>query len=236
MGRGQILRGVQMNSFPQHQVVSIDGLIPYALNSRPHSGARFAALPANRAILTPQKARELTCPIIYGLCNGERGIFYVGKTTRPKRRIYNYLNPSQCHSKALAEYLKENPNFHVVVLEKNPEDINESEMFYIQQYKGLTFNIDLVDYTIWREHKSEPWMAGVGVRCPSDYLMWQAAKAGGVPIKKAFSQHIEMREKMSKKERICFEVGLYKDSHPQAQKVMQQWFDRCKHDLLEGLM
>ena len=224
-----------MKTFPKHKVVGIDGLIPYALNSRTHSDARFAAIPANRPILTPQKARELSCPIIYGLCNAERGVFYVGQTTRPKRRIYDYLNPSQCHSKALAEYLTENPNFHVVVLEDSPEDLNESEMRYIQQYKGLTFNIDLVDYKIWREHKREPWMAGAGVRCPSDHMMWQAAKAGGVPLKKAFSQHIKMREKMSKKERICFEVGLYKDSHPQLQKVMQKWFDRCKDDLLAGL-
>ena len=225
-----------MNSFPDHRIASIGDLIPYALNSRTHSDARFAAIPVNRTILTPQKARELACPVIYGLCNGERGVFYVGQTVRPKRRIYDYMNPSQCHSKPLAKYLKENPNFHVVILEKNPEDINESEAFYIQQYKGFTFNIDLVDYKIWREHKSDPWMAGIGVRCPSDYMMKQAAKSSGIPLKKAFSQHIEMREKMSKKERICFEVGLYKDAHPQLQKGMQKWFDRCKHDLLEGLI
>lgn len=225
-----------MKNFPDHRIASIGDLIPYALNSRTHSDARFAAVPANKLILTPQEARRLNCPIVYGLCNGERGVFYVGQTVRPKRRIYDYMNPSQCHSRALAEYLTENPDFHVAVLEKNPEDINESEALYIQKYKGFTFNIDLVDYKIWREHKSDPWMAGTGVRCPSDYMMRQAVKGSDIPLKKAFSQHIKMREKMSKKERICFEVGLYKDAHPQLQKAMQKWFDRCKHDLLEGLV
>jgi len=225
-----------MSNFPTHKVASIGDLVPCTLDRRTDSDSQFAAVLAGKPVFTAEQARRLTCPVIYGLCNDKRGVFYIGKTVRPNRRIYDYQNPKQCHNNSLAEYLTDNPDFSVAIFEESPQDIDESELLYIQKYKGHTFNIDLVDYKIWREHKTQPWMAGAGVRCPSDYMMWQAAKAGGVAIKKAFSEHIEMRNKMSKKQRICFEVGLYKDSNPQLQKVMQKWFDRCKHDLLEGLL
>ena len=47
LGRRYNLRGVQMKTFPKHKVVGIDGLIPYALNSRTHSDAQIAQIAAS---------------------------------------------------------------------------------------------------------------------------------------------------------------------------------------------
>lgn len=47
LGRRYNLRGVQMKTFPKHKVVGIDGLIPYALNSRTHSDAQVAQIAAS---------------------------------------------------------------------------------------------------------------------------------------------------------------------------------------------
>ena len=47
LGRCYNLRGVQMKTFPKHKVVGIDGLIPYALNSRTHSDAQVAQIAAS---------------------------------------------------------------------------------------------------------------------------------------------------------------------------------------------
>ena len=170
--------------------------------------------------------------MVYGLCDANGSIFYVGRTKNPKRRFANYQTPCSCHNKALSEHINTIGGALVKILELNPKNINDAEIFWIDRMGNNTFNLVGKPYQAWVAYKSKPWQAGTGVRCPSDYFMWLATKLQGEKAGGSFDKLLDIREDMSIMERCSFEVNVYRGSRAEHKKDMKVWFSRCSSKLL----
>lgn len=186
--------------------------------------------------LTKEHIKQIAnVPLVYALRNDDKGVFYVGQTKNLQKRAASYFNPNQCHNAELAEYLRSNA-FEVVVLGFNLKDINKAEQFYIKQHAGRLFNRISIPYAKWLEKPKQPWSAGSGIRCPSDYLMWSTAKSAEVKKTDAFADVIDVMSKMIIVERAAFEVNIYRSQPDEVKEKLNKWFDLCKDNILEVLL
>lgn len=186
--------------------------------------------------LTKEHIKQIAnVPLVYALKNSDKGVFYVGQTKNLQKRSMSYFNPNQCHNVELAEYLRGSA-FDVVVLEFEPKDINKAEQRYIKQYAGRLFNRISIPYAKWLEKPKQPWNAGTGIRCPSDYLMWTTAKSAGVKKSDVFDGIKTTIDSMTTKERITFEVNVYESQHDAVKNKLSKWFDLCKDEMLKALL
>lgn len=176
-------------------------------------------------------------PLIYAIRNDDIGVFYVGQTKNLQKRSASYFNPNWCHNAQLAKYLRSN-EFDLIVLELDPDDINEAEKKYINKFKGQLFNRISVPYAKWLEKPKQPWHAGSGVRCPSDYLLWfisMSAKPKDVKKQRQISDIKELVEKMDITERTVFEVNVYRTQPDAVREYLKPWFDTCRDEMLSVL-
>ena len=185
--------------------------------------------------LKPSEVAEINAPIVYALCDKNRGIFYVGRTRNPKRRMMAYVYPKYCHNPELKSYLINNPDFQVKILSVNPDNLAKTETFFIDKYYNQTFNKIIKDFGTTR---SQPWSAGAGIRCPSAYLMWRASKLSGVSI----SDHPDLNsvktmiQKMGKKERCLYETELYLTAKEPIKKNLDKWFSLCVNKMSKEVL
>ena len=186
--------------------------------------------------LTKEHIKQIAnMPLVYALKNSDKGVFYVGQTKNLQKRSMSYFNPNQCHNVELAEYLRGSA-FDVVVLEFEPKNINKAEQRYIKQYAGQLFNKISIPYAKWLEKPKQPWNAGTGIRCPSDYLMWTTAKSAGVKKSDVFDSIQTTIDSMTIKERIAFEVNVYESQYDAVKNKLSKWFDLCKDEMLAALL
>ena len=178
------------------------------------------------------KSGAITAPIIYGLSNDDRGIFYVGQSINMKKRIFSYTGNANCHNLELGKYLSANPNFSIEILEYNPDDLSASEYAHINERVDSIFNIALNPFMEGRIRSVKPWNAGSGVRCPSYHLMWVAAKYSGKKLNESFRDVISVIKKMSDSDRCAFEISVYKDMNSQTQKTLGKWLDNTRDGML----
>ena len=188
-----------------------------------------------RKTLTVAEARSIDVPVVYGLSNSDRGIFYVGQTVNIANRMRGYTNPANCHNKELADYLVQNPEFVIEILEYNPVDLTASEYDHIQQRIGGIFNIALNPYVMDKVRSVKPWNAGKGRRCPSSYLMWKAARAGKRGLKESFIDVIGIIGKMDIPERCAFEVSVYKEMDDYTKRILSDWLDLTHVGMLNAM-
>ena len=166
---------------------------------------------------------NIDTPVIYAICDDITGkIVYIGQTKTPRKRSENYLYPNSCKNIELRRWLKLN-KWHFRVLEKNPENLGESEKKWIAKHKGTLFNLNYGGDQNWRVHDRLPWMAGKMVLCPSDLLLINL-KNRRYPryttVKKEISEIIKS---MTVKERALFEVNLAMDFYEVHRKSIDKW-------------
>jgi excinuclease UvrABC nuclease subunit len=178
--------------------------------------------------MTLEEARKIDRPMVYALtCKGE--IVYIGKTANPKKRLYSYMNTDLCHNRELAEFLNRNKCL-LSVISLDPKDLNSEEIKHIKKIKPEFNKISTNNAFV---HKTKPWHAGIGVRCPSDYVMNIAARTNKVKPKDVFPEIYKLRENMSDIERSCFEVSVYRYTHEKIKEALQPWLNECRNRLLE---
>lgn len=166
-------------------------------------------------------AKQYDNQCVYGLLDANLDIFYVGKTKALKKRIKAHLN--YCHNKTLGAYITDNGIHGVELLSDNPDD----EMYFIDKHKDKSMNIiDSTFNNTMLTKISKPWMAGTGIKCPSDYIMWNVAKNEKNKIKNLFPEVLKLRNKMSDTERCVYEISVYKDCiHDLVKPSLKKWVD-----------
>ena len=179
------------------------------------------------------KAGRPSKNIIYGIADKNNTIVYVGKTKHFDKRKLCYTNANSCHNVLLKEWLEGN-EWHFIILEENPTDINESEKYFIKKYKETLFNMVSGGDQNWRSHKRDPWMAKTGVLCPSGLCLRYLNNRGNYKTIK--NEITAMRDKMSTKERVIYEVTLAKNLYDSFTKEIELWLSYTEQRLLKELM
>lgn len=186
-------------------------------------------------MLTMKDAYKIKQPIVYGLCSALDGeIKYVGKTINPSKRMQPYFYKKKFGNRRLKKWLYETgDNLRFVVLELNPKNLSDAEIYWIHKLQGQTFNIDMGD-GIRKPTEKMPWMAGISVKCPSDLLTLFLNN------RKTHRDIIEtvnsIKKSMTPEDRMLFELSLAKkyENHVRFSRHINKWLDIVSYDLLKG--
>ncbi len=158
-----------------------------------------------------QQARHFKSPLVYALCDVNLNIVYVGQTKNAYKRFGSYASPNACHNENLKNWLLNNAAY-VIALDIDPKDINQSEKFWIKKLEGQLFNLISGGAQSWRNHKTMPWMAGIGIGCPSAIILQHLNRNGFKwQRKEMLTQIIISRNSMNVVERCVFEISLCKE-------------------------
>ena len=177
-------------------------------------------------------SRNMPKIVIYGIQDLSGNLVYVGKTKNFQNRSQNYLYPSGCHNSALKNWLLSN-RWEFIILEENPIDLDIAEKLYINKHKSTLFNMVNGGEQNWRHHTRMPWMARIGVKCPSDMLLHFLLNRGSKHYKKVKYDVFELRNKMSIKERINYELSLAMDcDYGQFAKNISLWLSYTEERIL----
>lgn len=185
-------------------------------------------------ILSIAEIKRVPLPVVYGLCDSNNGfVVYVGKTCNPRKRFESYQNPKSCHNKNLSDWLIQvGTNLRVKVLEINPEDINASERLWINELKSSIFNLAHGGEQAWRAHKSKPWAAGKGIKCPSDLALLHLRNRKS---SEDFTSIRNIRCALTLKQRCLFEVQICIDLFHLYQERMSHWLGQTQDRLIDAL-
>ena len=186
------------------------------------------------SVLSLAEANLTARPLVYGIRDGRtRQIVYVGKTINLAKRLNSYRYPSQCHNRALAQWLRENMDFaQCVILEDRPANITEAEKRWIARYRDQLFNLTDGSEANWR-HESKPWMGRTGVKCPSAIIISRLiSRKHHADV---IAEVKRLRRAMSMKERCLFEVGLAMEHYGRYRKEIELWLSYTEGKLLATL-
>lgn len=173
-------------------------------------------------------------PVIYGIFDARTGYpVYIGKTRNLRKRVECYRNPKQCHNKALARWLTDNAEYAIcAVVESAPADLCAAERKWIERFKDRLFNLTNGSENNWR-HSSLPWMAGTGIKCPSDLLI------AGLSSRRSHRDTVEavksLRNAMSLADRCRFEIALAMDHYGRYRLDIERWLSVCQAKLIGTL-
>lgn len=183
------------------------------------------------------EAQETSPPawsVIYGIFDVRTGLpVYIGKTRNLRKRVECYRNPKQCHNKALARWLTDNMEHAVcVVVESGPTDPCAAERKWIERFEDRLFNLTNGSESNWR-HASLPWMAGTGIKCPSDLLI--ARLSARRRDRGIIEQVKSLRKGMSLVDRCRFEVAVAMDHYGRYRTEIDRWLAVCQAKLVGTL-
>ena len=182
------------------------------------------------------KGVKATYPVVYGVVDKRDAskVVYVGKTTNPKKRFENYRYWRSCHNALLRVWLEEvGDNAGVVFLEENPKDLDESERTHIDVRRSTLFNLDKGGSHSWRKNKDFPWIAGPGIKCPSDLVTIRLRNRGH-----DVSNTRHVIRSMNLRDRCLFEVNLCMDlfyQHHGFKDKLEKWLDITDEKLVNAL-
>ena len=175
-------------------------------------------------------------PVVYGIGSKQTGeIVYVGKSIHPQRRFEAYRSSTGCHNKLLSEWLLNHKNdVFVEVLHIGAEGMDAAETLQIKKLGKRLFNVMSGGEQSWRNHVTKPWMAGIGVHCPSSL----ALKMRGKEIDCDFVR--SLRDGMTVVDRIKFEVSIAMDMMAlgplhKVRPYVSKWLDRCEERMIAAL-
>ena len=184
-------------------------------------------------VITLHETKQIKGQIIYGLCDHNGDIFYVGKTTNPKKRMQAYIGSTYCHNKDVAARIKRLGKCYCIVLELNPENLAESEIKWINYLGNKTLNKLSKLYESWIRYETDAWKGGVGVRCPSDFMIFTVIQATRKKEYPEFDALKKLRAKMNDVDRCAYEVQIYANAHELHQLKMNRWFKSCSANMLK---
>ena len=171
-------------------------------------------------------------PVVYAIGSKKTGKWvYVGKTTNPRKRFDGYRYPTICHNAKLRDWLIENKSdVFVEISHVGRNGLDDAERRAISMVDGL-FNIMDGGDQAWRNHVTKPWMAGIGVKCPSSLALEKIEDASERDRASAW------REKLNDGDRCRLEVSiaieLLRISPLGVADRVNVWLDRCQTRLLE---
>jgi len=170
--------------------------------------------------------------VVYAFGSKKTGkLVYVGKTSNHAKRFDAYRSPNWCHNTKLKTWLLNNKDdVFISILHHGKDGLDEAEKKHIAENEGL-FNIMSGGDQSWRNHVKKPWMAGIGVHCPSTIaiskLKTQDEKA----------KFLEFVRSLSDIERCVFEINvamnIIKASPLGIAKTVNNWLDRCQDRLIQ---
>ncbi|MBI1234751.1 MAG: hypothetical protein GC208_09645 [Alphaproteobacteria bacterium] len=168
---------------------------------KPVSGPSAIAHENISPTLSLKDASRITDPIIYGLCGPDGAVFYVGQTRSACSRMASHRNV-RTKNAALRERLAAlRGTVRVVILERNPADLNAAERRHIARYGDQLVNLVGADHWSWSTNSDVPWAAGTGILCPSAFALQRTPEHMKPAIREAMSR-------MSVKERCAFELRV----------------------------
>ena len=175
-----------------------------------------------KELLTPEQAMRVLKPIVYALCDKAGKPFYIGKTKNPSQRFMRYMRPERCHSQLIAEKIDAANGFMVRVLDFDPLDLSAAEVQRIKEFDGLTVNVVGRGMRFPDLYGAKPWSLGAGAITPSSFLMTNLQMSVYSPeLSKQLRKKIK---KMDDLRRCVFELDVFRDMNPLAQKMLIPWF------------
>lgn len=170
-------------------------------------------------LLTVAQASALKGGIVYGLVD-ELGIFYVGKTVRPWRRFKQHRECRALNQRLNERIGNAGPALRVVVLQRDPSDINAAERHEIRSRTGLV-NIVGVVRPFWSFPKAKytpevtPWKVA-GHESPS---AWARRKTGDQENQELLTRLAAM----SPAQRCGYELMLLESYAPIIRRRFDGW-------------
>lgn len=119
-------------------------------------------------LLTIDEACQISCPVVYALCDLDGSEFYVGRTVRPRSRFRAHARGSKDNSLLRAKVKSLGCQMRVRILHSDPGDIKAAERVEIAKRFNL-LNLIGGNHWSWSKHASAPWSLGNKALCPSDY-------------------------------------------------------------------
>lgn len=178
-------------------------------------------------VMTPKAAKKVKGRLVYGLCDLDGTVFYVGKTINAEKRIASHAEGRNSNPK-MVDRLRMRSDWGVLILRENPDDLDaaEREEIRAREHLGL-LNIILSDSSVWDMYKQspKPWIAKSGKRSPltisQNYSLPEARKK----IKKKLRA-------MSEAERCTAELAFYSSMDPRLQRRFSTWFSDTIVDMV----
>jgi hypothetical protein len=180
--------------------------------------------PSHDARLTIQQAQRLKGRFVYGLADGD-GIFYVGQTRNPARRFEAH-GGRRTNNTALRDRLGgAGADLRVVILRRNPGDLNAAEREEIRARSGTLVNLVGGDHWSWERHRRIPWAAGTGIFSPSAYAMTKTPREHRSTVRAALAL-------LTDAERCVVEVGLLRDFPPHLASRFDGWLETTREKMI----
>lgn len=176
-------------------------------------------------------AGRIGAPVVYGICRRDdpAGVVYVGQTKKPAKRFDYYRRPTGCHNELLKPWLRQaGEAAGIVFLAVDPPDIHAAERKWIGKLRPQLFNLLGGGEWQWREHQSQPWMAGTGVKCPSALAIGWLKRTQNARSAR-FEAVLSARRTMGVVQRCVFEMDLCRDLewHIGLRPRLEHWLDVC---------
>lgn len=168
------------------------------------------------------EASKIIESCVYVIHDGN-DIVYIGKTINPKKRFENYIKHKYCHNERLKTWLSGH-NALIDLLITTPDKISEIEKYLIRLNKPMLFNITYGDVSNWQYTKN-PWVAKLGVKCPSDLLL-KFLKNRSLDKNKYANLQLTLNNRfkeMSIFERVSFEVDLAMVYYSRFRNQIEAW-------------
>lgn len=182
----------------------------------------------SRRMLTLGEAKTLVCPVVYGLCDADGDVFYVGQTRNAARRFQSHRENRSGNRRLKSKLASLGRSVRVLVLHQSPASLNDVEREEIRARGRVLVNLIGADSSVWSKHSAVPWAAGTGVLAPSAYAVSRA----NPDLKRLARQKLAA---MSPAERCMAEIDLYREFPPLLRRRFDKWLDMTAAKMLACL-
>jgi hypothetical protein len=182
----------------------------------------FRPIRERAELLLVKQALAIKAGCVYALCDSKGYAFYVGKTIRPKRRFAEHVwslkggHANVALHKKVTE-LGDDIRVAILTYGRTSEELNKLERENIAR-RPWTLNLIGADHWAWSSrHDTKPWMAGTGVRMPSQLLLEGCSKG--------FRQFVARDlKRMNDVDRCRMEIGIFQKLPFFRQKRAEKWY------------
>jgi len=179
-------------------------------------------------VLSISDGKKVVGNVIYGLCDLDGKIFYVGKTVSLKKRLQSH-SEARTDNARMKERIKGRKDWAVIILRLNPEDLAAAELEEIRAHEpnGL-LNIILSDSGVWDMYKDspKPWVAKSGKRSPYSTCMNHVSPETRKALRKRLKE-------MTEAERCCAELDFYVKFQGNPRNPFLPWFNDTIVDMVK---
>jgi hypothetical protein len=179
--------------------------------------------------LTITEAGLIRVPVVYGLAD-LNGIFYIGQTRVLRERLKSHLRGDGINVQLNARLSEAGAALRVFILHRAPADRLARERAEIMARTDL---VNIVHGSGWaliaaRLHARPlpPWKGRCRPSCPTAWADFRIGRD------RRLTQRLR---KMSDPERCAYEIALYAELPPQAQRRLQPWLASQRAPMLASM-